>query len=76
MSSVETTRQRLRDRSDATIIGFWNDRDGSLTWMIALEEELRHRGYTTRDDKGMKRRIPIPGDKHDNATSRHTASGA
>lgn len=62
---MDEIRREFKDRSDATLIKFWNEHNGSLSWRIALEEELRHRGYTTRSPKtGTVRGIPTPGDKH------------
>ena len=57
-------RREFRDRSDATIITYWNQHDGSLSFLIAVEEELRARGYQTREPgTGNVRVIPIPGNK-------------
>lgn len=61
---MDETRRRLRDRSDATVIGYWNDRDGSISFMIAVEDELRARGYSTRDENSAPRTIPIPGNRY------------
>lgn len=44
-------RDFTRD-SDETLIRYWNDRDGGLSWMLAIEDELTHRGYKTRDAEG------------------------
>ena len=62
---MDDIRRDFRDRSDATLISYWNEGNGSLSWNIALEETLRVRGYKTRDENGMPREIPVPGDKHD-----------
>jgi len=52
------------NRSDATLIEWWNEGEGSLSWLTELEDELTRRGFETRKPDGTRRRdIPIPGNK-------------
>jgi len=60
---VDEIRRNFKDRSDATLIGFWNEGSGTLSWGIALEEELRTRGFKPRDENNQPRNIPIVGNK-------------
>lgn len=36
------------NKTDAQLVAFWNDGDGALSWVAALEAELQSRGYITR----------------------------
>lgn len=35
-------------RTTASLVADWNDSDGSLSYLVNIEEELKRRGYTTR----------------------------
>lgn len=50
-------------RSTGTLIEYWNDGEGSISWLTAVEEELIRRGFKPRDENGTRRQIPIPGNK-------------
>ena len=51
------------NRSDGCLIEWWNEREGTITWLTAIETELERRGYQPRDEAGTRRTIPIPGNK-------------
>lgn len=54
----------FKDHADATLIRYWNEGDGSISWLTALELELVRRGYSLRKRDGTRRmNIPIPGNK-------------
>jgi hypothetical protein len=55
-------RDFTRD-NDETLVRFWNDGDGSISWSIALEEELKRRGFETRNPHdGLRSMLTIDGE--------------
>lgn len=41
--------------TDEMLVDYWNDRDGAVSWLVALEGELNCRRYQTRDSNGQPR---------------------
>lgn len=47
-------------RDLATLVGYWNENDGSVSWLVALEDELRRRGISPREPISGKPRALNP----------------
>ena len=50
---------RFRNEDDSTLIRFWNEREGSISWLTELEHELERRGYEPRDGEGKRRTLTL-----------------
>jgi len=56
---LSSVTPRFRSDDDQTLIGFWNEREGSITWLTELEHELERRGYEPRDTEGKRRSLSL-----------------
>ena len=53
---------RFRKDTDETLVRYWNEREGSISWLTELEAELERRGYSPRDKEGHRRTLTIASD--------------
>lgn len=51
------------NHADAQLVAYWNDGDGSLSWLRGVEAELTRRGYTCRTRDAADPRPRVRGER-------------